>query len=60
MDGLVTASRAVVEGANLGPPGPLAEQARMADFYFPQRGILAVGRVCVTDRQLEELDHTVP
>jgi hypothetical protein len=28
----------------------LAEQARMADFYFPQRGILAVGNVFVTDR----------
>ncbi len=46
----VTASHAVVEGVDLGAPGPLAEQARMADFYFPQRGILAVGNVFVTDR----------
>jgi hypothetical protein len=45
----VTASRAVVEGADVGPPGPLSEQAHMADFYFPQRGIFAVGRVFVTD-----------
>ena len=45
----VTASHAVVEGVDLGPPGPLREQARMADFYFPQRGILAVGNVFVTD-----------
>jgi hypothetical protein len=37
-----------VEGENLGPTGPLAEQAHMADFYFPQRGIFAVGRVFVT------------
>jgi hypothetical protein len=41
----VTASRAVVEGEDLGPIGPLAEQAHMADFYFPQRGMFAVGRV---------------
>ena len=45
----VTASHAVVEGADLGQPGPLTEQAHMADFYFPQRGILAVGRVFVTN-----------
>lgn len=44
----VTASRAVVDGVDLGPPGPLPEQARMADFSFPQRGILAVGSVFVT------------
>lgn len=44
----VTASRAVVEGDDLGPPGPLAQQARIADFCIPQRGVLAVGRVFVT------------
>ena len=44
----VTDSRAVVEGQELGPIGALPEQARMADFYFPQRGIFAVGRVYVT------------
>jgi hypothetical protein len=53
----VTASRAVVEGVDLGPPGPLSEQAHMADFYFPQRGILAVGRVFVTDRSHETVIH---
>jgi len=37
----VTASRAVVEGQDLGLPGPLAEQAHLADFYFPQRGMFA-------------------
>jgi hypothetical protein len=41
----VIASRAVVDGDDLGPIGPLAEQAHMADFYFPQRGVFAVGRV---------------
>jgi hypothetical protein len=44
----VVDSHAVVEGEELGPPGPLAEQAHMADFCFPQRGIFAVGRVFVT------------
>jgi hypothetical protein len=44
----VTNSRAVVEGQQLGPIGALREQAHMADFYFPQRGIFAVGRVFVT------------
>jgi hypothetical protein len=44
----VTASHAVVEGEDLGPVGPLAEQAHMADFYFPQRGMFAVGRVFIS------------
>jgi hypothetical protein len=44
----VSASHAVVEGEDLGPIGPLAEQAHMADFYFPQRGMFAVGRVFVS------------
>lgn len=44
----VTASHAVVEGEDLGPIGPLAQQAHMADFYFPQRGMLAVGRVFIS------------
>jgi hypothetical protein len=43
----VTASRAVVDGEDLGPVGPLAQQAHLADFYIPQRGIFAVGRVFV-------------
>jgi hypothetical protein len=44
----VTASHAVVEGEDLGPIGPLAEQAHMEDFYFPQRGMFAVGRVFIS------------
>jgi hypothetical protein len=42
-----TGSTAVVESEDLGAVGPLAEQAQMADFYFPQRGIVAMGRVFV-------------
>lgn len=44
----VTDSHATVEGDDLGSPGPLPDQAHMADFYFPQRGIFALGRVFVT------------
>jgi hypothetical protein len=44
----VTHSYAVVDGEELGPPGPLAEQAHLSDFYIPQRGVFAVGRVFVT------------
>lgn len=44
----VTDSQAVVEGQELGPIGPLAEQAHLTDFYIPQRGIFAIGRVFVT------------
>lgn len=43
----VTQSHATVAGANLGPIGPLAEQAHLADFHLPQRGIFALGRVFV-------------
>jgi hypothetical protein len=45
----VTESHAVVGGVQLGRPGPLIDQARIADFYIPQRGILAAGRVFITN-----------
>jgi hypothetical protein len=56
----VTESHAAVEGEDLGPIGPLDEQAHMADFYFPQRGMFAMGRVFISplkpsDRQAEPL-----
>lgn len=44
----MTSSHAVVDGQELGPIGPLDEQAHLRDFYIPQRGIFAVGRVFVT------------
>lgn len=44
----VTNSHAVVDEQELGPPGPLSEQAHLSDFYIPQRGLFAVGRVFVT------------
>jgi hypothetical protein len=39
----VAASRAVLRGEDLGPIGPLDEQARLGDFRLPQRGICVVG-----------------
>jgi len=41
---LIPESRAVVRGVDLGPVGPAPEQARLGDFWIPQRGILAIGR----------------
>jgi hypothetical protein len=47
----VTASHALIDGEDLGPIGRLAEQAHMADFYFPQRGVFALGRVFISPLQ---------
>ena len=37
-------SRAVVAGIDLGPPGPVAPQAHLRDFWIPQRGMFAIGQ----------------
>lgn len=39
---LVDESRAVIDGVDLGRPGPLPEQERLGEFLIPQRGIFAV------------------
>ncbi|WP_406231069.1 hypothetical protein [Nocardia sp. NBC_01009] len=39
----VESSRARIDGIDIGPPGPLAEQARLGDFWLPQRGMFVVG-----------------
>ena len=44
----VTDSHAVVDGHELGPVGPLSEQAHLPDFYIPQQGLFAVGRVFIS------------
>ena len=43
----VVDTAATIGGANAGPPAPLAHQARLGDFWIPQRGIFAMGRVFV-------------
>ncbi len=40
----VLESRAIRAGEDLGPPGPVRPQARLGDFWIPQRGILAIGQ----------------
>lgn len=40
----VARSAATLGGTDLGPLGPLAVQARLGDFWIPQRGLFAVGR----------------
>jgi hypothetical protein len=39
----VTRSRAVWRGEDLGPVAPLRPQARLADFWAPQRGLFVTG-----------------
>jgi hypothetical protein len=41
---LVTESRAVQAGEDFGKPALLRPQARLGDFWIPQRGILALGQ----------------
>jgi hypothetical protein len=40
----VQSSRARLGGRDLGAPAPLPDQARLADFWVPQRGLFALGR----------------
>lgn len=40
---LIDGSTATVDGSDLGEPGPLDEQAHLADFWLPQRGLFATG-----------------
>jgi len=35
---------AIVRGEDIGGMGPLAVQARLGDWWIPQRGIFAIGR----------------
>lgn len=43
----LTGSTATIGGEDAGRPEPLAEQTRLGDFWIPQRGIFAMGRVFV-------------
>jgi hypothetical protein len=40
----IPSARAVVEGIDVGEPGPLPEQARLGDFGIPQRGLFVIGQ----------------
>jgi hypothetical protein len=41
----VTASRALLDGVDLGVPAPIRPQATVGDFRIPQHGLLAIGSV---------------
>lgn len=41
---VIDSSRAILGDRDLGDPGPLEQQARLGDFWIPQRGIFAIGR----------------
>jgi hypothetical protein len=55
---MVADSRARLEGEDLGPIGPLSEQARLADVWIPQRGIFAVGQTFMEPYDARR--HTTP
>jgi hypothetical protein len=40
----VVHSSARMAGKDFGPPGPVQPQARLGDFWIPQRGLLAIGQ----------------
>ena len=40
---LIEGSTAAIDGIDLGEPGPIPEQAHLADFWLPQRGLFAIG-----------------
>jgi hypothetical protein len=41
---LVAHAAAALGDTDLGPIGPLDQQAALGDFHIPQRGIFAIGR----------------
>ena len=41
----VVEATATIHGEDVGTPAPLEEQERLGDFWMPQRGIFAMGRV---------------
>jgi len=45
---VATGSTAIVRGVDLGEMGPAPEQALLADFAIPQRGVFVVGRAMFT------------
>lgn len=56
----VKESRASIAGVDFGEPAPLKEQANLADFWIPQKGILAFGQAYfdVFDAQKHSADTT--
>jgi hypothetical protein len=51
---LIESTDAVVEGVNVGPVGPLTNQASLGDFLLPQRGLIVVARARFEQRPARE------
>ena len=45
---VIQRSRATVDDVDLGPPGALSEQARLGEFWLPQRGMFVIGEAYFT------------
>jgi hypothetical protein len=46
---LIVTSSARLGDQQFGPPGPLGQQARLGDFWIPQRGVFAIGHAFFGD-----------
>jgi hypothetical protein len=46
---LIPKSSARLGDQHFGPPGPLGQQARLGDFWIPQRGVFVIGRAFFSD-----------
>ena len=46
---LIVTSSACLGDQQFGPPGPLGQQARLGDFWIPQRGVFAIGHAFFGD-----------
>jgi hypothetical protein len=56
---LIDSSRAILNGLDLGPAGALAQQARLNDFFIPQRGLFAVAEACLQTPRRTSSMHSV-
>jgi len=59
----IESSHAVIDGVNVGPLGPLVQQASLGDFLLPQRGVLTVARTRFeqpVNRKRKEVVTTMP
>ena len=53
---LIDSSHAILNGLDLGPPGALTQQARLNDFFIPERGFFAMARAYLqTSRQTSSM-----
>jgi hypothetical protein len=54
---LINSSHAVLNGMDLGPVGALDRQARLDDFFIPQRGLFALARAFLANAASRSIHH---